>query len=83
MTETFTLSVTYHNKTREFTAELRVTGYTHRIVVMVDKQEVVFEPDEERNYRAVIYESEERQNPPEAGLIKAIAGELEEAFKNN
>jgi len=81
MTETFTLTVTYRNTTREFTAELRVTGYTHRIVIMVDKQEVVFEPDEERNYRAVIYESEEKQNPPDAGLIKAIAEELEEAFK--
>jgi hypothetical protein len=81
MTESFTLSVTYHNKTREFTAELRVTGYTHRIVIMVDKNEVVFEPDEERNYRAVIYEGEVKQNPPDAGLIKAIVEGLEEAFK--
>jgi hypothetical protein len=81
MTETFNISVTYNNKTREYTGELRMTGYTHRIVIVVDSQEVVFEPDEERNYRAVIYENEVKQNPPEAGLVKAIAEELEAAFK--
>jgi hypothetical protein len=35
-------------------ASLIVTGYTHKFMVELDRQTIVFEPDEERNYRAVI-----------------------------
>ena len=35
-------------------ASLVVTGYTHKFNVDVNGQIIVFEPDEERNYRAVI-----------------------------
>jgi len=35
-------------------AKLIVTGYTHKFGVDVNGQNIIFEPDEERNYRAVI-----------------------------
>jgi hypothetical protein len=81
MTEDFTLNVEYHNKTRELKAELRMMGYTHKIMVLVDGQEFIFEPDEERNYRAVLPENVENQKLPDIELLKAIAAELEAAFK--
>lgn len=81
MTEEFILNVDYRNKTREFKAELRMMGYTHKIMVLVDDQEIIFEPDEERNYRAVLPENADDQKPPDIELLKAIAAELEAAFK--
>jgi len=81
MAETFTLQVLYKNKERSFDAELRVTGYTYRIVVTVDNREIVFERDEERNYRAILTEETEIRNLPDVELLKAIANELEIAFK--
>ena len=81
MPESFLLSVKYKNEVKQFESELRVFGYTHKIAVNVNGTEVIFEPDEERNYRAVLPENADDQKPPDIELLKAIAGELEAAFK--
>ena len=81
MTETFLLTVTHNNLEKTFDAELRLFGYSYKISVMVDGTEIIFEPDEERNYRAVLQETTEKQKLPDTELIKAIAGALEIAFK--
>ena len=52
MPESFLLSVQYKNEKKQFESELRVFGYTHKIAVNVNGTEIIFEPDEERNYRA-------------------------------
>lgn len=54
MTEPIFITVPYKNTERQFEIELQVTGYTHRFKVMVNDVLVFFEPDEERQYRAVL-----------------------------
>ena len=81
MPDSFTLNVTYKNQDLSFPAELRVFGYTHKIAVTVNDTLVLFEPDEERNYRAVVAEEELKKKHIEEGLLKAIVDELEEALK--
>ena len=53
MTEPFQLSVNYKGSQQLFTAQLMLQGYTHRFKVLVNDQEIYFEPDEEGSYRAV------------------------------
>jgi hypothetical protein len=78
MSEPIFISVPYKNAEKQVEIQLEVTGYTHRIRVLVDEVPVLFEPDEERQYRAIV--------PPEhaqAGesldpvLLQAIAATLE------
>jgi hypothetical protein len=81
MPESFLLSVRYKNEVKQFESELRVFGYTHKIAVNVNGTEVIFEPDEERNYRAVLQESEINKHRIDPGLLKEIASELEANLK--
>lgn len=81
MAESFILTVPYKNENREFEAELKVFGYTHKIVISIDGTEVLFEPDEERNYRAVLPDSNSLKKNIDAALLKLLALELENIFK--
>jgi hypothetical protein len=81
MTEKFVLTARYKNLDRDFDAELRLYGYTHKIAIVIDEIEILFEPDEERNYRAVLPDAIGREKTPDTELLEAIAKELELAFK--
>jgi hypothetical protein len=81
MAETFVITANYKNKQRDFDAELHSFGFSYRIEIMVDDVKVIFEPDEERNYRAYVPDAIGAQTLPDALLLKAIAQALEEAFK--
>ena len=80
MAESFTLVVNYKGKEYHFESELRVYGYTHKIAINIDGEEILFEPDEERYYRAVIPEGSKIEI--DIGLIQAIAKELEAVFNH-
>ncbi|HEY1022013.1 MAG TPA: hypothetical protein VGE06_06855, partial [Flavisolibacter sp.] len=54
MEDVFDLPVLYKDEALLFPARLQQTGYTHRFEVDVYGTTVYFEPDEERNYRAVL-----------------------------
>ncbi len=54
MNEPFEIPLTYKGKELEFTAQLLQLGYTHKFKVWVEDYEVLYEPDEERTYRAVV-----------------------------
>ena len=61
-----------------FPARLVQLGYTHKFSVDVQGQEIFFEPDEERNYRALIGpEQLERNKKLDIELLKAIAESIE------
>lgn len=77
MAEKFSLQIHYKNKDLELPAELRVTGYTHKIAVSIGDVEVIFEPDEERNYRAVLPDAANTNINIEPQLLETIARELE------
>lgn len=77
MYEPFELPVTHNGKELLFPAQLQQTGYTHRFVVDVYGQEVMFEPDEEKAYRAMI-DPENKGKELNVDLLKAIAATIEE-----
>ena len=82
MAELFTLVVGYKGKEYHLDSELRVYGYTHKIAINIEGEEILFEPDEERNYRAVIPDYEGSKTKIDIALIQAITKELGAAFND-
>ncbi len=76
MDEPFELPVTYKGNELLFPARLFMLGYIHKFQVQVNGYEVFFEPDEERNYRAVIDPEQVESSKVDVELLKAIAGAL-------
>lgn len=67
----------------QLTVRNRLDQNLHRFIVEVSEQEVIFEPDEERNYRAVIpYDDINNQKHLDIELLKTIAAMLEQSFGN-
>jgi len=78
MDEGFLLPVTFLGEEYEFETGFQRYGYIHRIAVNINGVTVLFEPDEERNYRALITpEQMDRSKELNVGLLQAIAGVLE------
>lgn len=82
MNELFDLPVMYKGAMVSFKAQLLVLGYTHKIRVEVQDITLLFEPDEEQNYRGVI-EDENKGGGYKLDfeLLKAIAGAIEDIRK--
>ena len=77
MYEDFDLPVMYKDEQFHFPARLEKRGYSFRFRVEVNGQILYFEPDEERNYRAVFDTTVE--NAPDkidSELIRAIADNI-------
>ncbi|MBD0288578.1 MAG: hypothetical protein ICV84_25940 [Flavisolibacter sp.] len=81
MNEPFDLPVNYKGKQLLFPARLLMLGYTHKFQVQVNGFEVLFEPDEERNYRAVVAPEQAESSKIDVELIKAIAEVIEAVVK--
>ena len=82
MNEPFELPVTYNDAELLLPARMRHLGYTHIFVVDVAGREIVFEPDEEQHYRAMIDpEKTEGSQHLDVDLLKTIAATLEELMK--
>jgi hypothetical protein len=82
MDDSFYLTVSYRNKEIEFPAQFLRTGYSYRIQVDVYGTIINFEPDEERNWRALAENDHALRNKnitPE--LLQSIAHSLEEITK--
>jgi hypothetical protein len=77
MYDPFTIPVHYKGADREFEARLQTLGYTHRFLVMIDGTEVIFERDEERNFRAII-PPDHRGKTPDTALLQAITVAINE-----
>ncbi len=61
-----------------FPATLQASQYSHRILVSMDNQVIIFEPDEERNYRAILQDADTNVN---IALVQSIALAIESVFK--
>lgn len=78
MEEQFELQLQYKGQERRFKASLVVTGYSHQFIVDVSGQNIIFEPDEERNYRAVIpYVEIGQRKSVDVDLLQTIAVAIE------
>jgi hypothetical protein len=81
MPESFELPVWYNGKELMLPAELQAWSTSHRIIVTIEDFPFTFEPDEERNYRAVIaMEDSSRAEKIDRQLLQAIAETLHDLF---
>jgi hypothetical protein len=78
MQESFDIPVLYQNKELLIPGRLLVQGYTYKIAVTLDENTILFEPDEERNFRAVLDPdiNDSKIKRPEVPLLQAIAEAL-------
>ena len=82
MTDSFEIPVNYKGKKLSFPAKLLLVGYTHKIEVIVNEITVLYEPDEERNYRAIIETALlEKSKNVDTDLLQAIAESIEAVVK--
>jgi hypothetical protein len=78
MNELFTITVSYLGEEHSFEARLITVGYGHKFFVMINGIEVIYEPDEERNYRAILNEADRAKvKESDAGLIKAVGDKIQ------
>jgi hypothetical protein len=62
-----------------YTGELLAYGYSYKIVMLINDVPVSFEPDEERNFRAIVPLTE--MDKIDKQLLAAIGEELEKSLK--
>jgi hypothetical protein len=78
MDESFEIPVHYKGQELHFTSRLLISGYSHKFEVDVYGSRVIFEPDEERNYRAIAEaEAAKKDQKTDLYLLEAIARAIE------
>jgi hypothetical protein len=77
MDEPFFIPCRYKGIDRQFTATFQAFGYTFRFHVDVDGTDVIFERDEEGNFRAII-PPESPKPPPDRNLLQEISAAIEQ-----
>ena len=77
MDEPFFIPCRYKGVDREFTATFQAFGYTFRFHVDVDGTDVIFERDEEGNFRAII-PPDSPKSPPDRNLLQEISTAIEQ-----
>ncbi|MDR3678723.1 MAG: hypothetical protein P4L41_02080 [Flavipsychrobacter sp.] len=55
MLEGFELPVVYKGQEMEFGARLVISGYVYQFIIIVNDRDLVFEKDDEGNYRVINY----------------------------
>jgi hypothetical protein len=81
MMDIFELPVDYNGKELVFPAELLPMGFTHKIKVTVEGVDILFEPDEERNYRAMAIDTERvNMEKLDKNLLQVICLTLDQLF---
>lgn len=78
MDNEFELPVQFNGKELIFPAKLLNYGFTIKLEIEIEDTKVLFEPDEERNWRALIsFEDLQANKKLNATLLKAIAAAIE------
>jgi hypothetical protein len=78
--EDFELPVSYKGKEILLPARLRAFAYSYKIEVVIDGETIIFEADEERNWR-VLTEQEAGHKKPDPELLKAVIHSLDQHTK--
>lgn len=74
MEEEFNIPVTFNGAEYNFRARLLQYGYSYRLEIEIEHSLVMFEPDEERNWRALVsYEDIKANKKLNPALLSAIA----------
>jgi hypothetical protein len=78
MNETIDIPITYKGNELIFKARVIKYGYIHRFEVNIEGSPVIFEPDEERNYRALLDPAQgNKSNSINLEFLKLIAETIE------
>lgn len=78
--ENFDLDIEHDGETKTFHGTFGKYGWSYRFTVDVDGTEVIFEPDEERNFRAIVPNAR-LDNSRLKELVELIGRELEKLLK--
>jgi hypothetical protein len=82
MDDGFELPVSFHGKEFLFPAQLHQYGYVPKIEIDVNGVSILYERDEERNWRAIVDSSAiEKNSSINVELLHAIANSIEEILK--
>lgn len=76
MNEIFELPISYKGEQLYLPTQLLQSGYVHQFKVEVEGYEILFEPDEEGNYRALVNESMLDRLKIKTGLLQEISEAL-------
>ena len=76
----FELPVVYNNEQLSYRARLVTFGYTYKFYVVIDGKEIIFEKDDEMNYRAVNYSPDQHINIKKE-LLEAVIDSLQDIAK--
>ena len=74
--DTFDIVIEHRGMTRTFSVSFGKYGYSYRFTIDVNGEEIVFEPDEERNLRAMTTSSSQ-SNSTTRELVELIGIELQ------
>jgi hypothetical protein len=81
MPDTFELPLQYNGKDITLNAELQAFGYTHKIKMAINEVDFFFEPDDEKNYRAVVaLEDRDKAEKIDRHFLQTISETLHELF---
>ena len=81
MDESFSIEIVQKGQKLSFDARLVTVGYTHRFYVTINDLEVTYEPDEERNYRAMVNNKEHGHiNDLDKELIQTVGDKIQQDF---
>ena len=84
MDELLTIDLVYLGKEYSFEWNLVSLGYTYKFHVLINGRDVIFEPDEERKYRAIVPDVDKAAlSILEIALITAIGEKIELLNKEN
>ncbi|PQJ10070.1 hypothetical protein CJD36_015335 [Flavipsychrobacter stenotrophus] len=79
MEDGFSIDIEYNGEVLSFDVRLATTGYTHNFMVIINSIEVTYEPDEERNYRAIVNaETAHSLKDKDKMLIGLVGAKLDE-----
>ena len=82
MDDPIELTINYKNKELVFPVRLLNYGNSYKLELTIDKTVVLFEPDEERNWRALISYEEVQQNKSlDKDLLELIALAIDKALQ--
>jgi hypothetical protein len=82
MDNSFELPLNYKGKELVFEGQLHQYGYTHKIEININGVSVMYERDDERNWRAIVEPGEiERNKFINTELLQAIANAIEEVLQ--
>ena|ERR1700733_7543390 len=77
MEDSFSIDVDFRGEEYSFEGRLIAVGYTHKFCVLINSFEVTYEPDEERNYRAILVSNKNSPKDVDIELIKAVGEKIQ------